>query len=620
MKKVRNYFIYAFIALVASASIFSSCKKEDEDVKVTEVKLDATSKALIVGESFKLMATVTPTNATNSDLVWSTSDATVAVVGSDGTVAGLKVGSATITVKNEESLKSATCAITVATNIVSVDSVKLDKKTATLKVGEKLTLTASVYPATATVKTVTWNSSATDVAVVSSTGEITALKVGSSIITATGENSKTATLNLTVAQAGNIVTIQGEIAGNRKFAADSVYLLKDFVYVINGAVLTIDAGTIIKGDKATRGTLIIERGGKIMAQGTAQKPIVFTSNQTKGARTYGDWGGVVICGKAKANPTTTPIVEGGPRTEYGGTDDADNSGVLSFVRIEFGGYPFQPDKEINGLTLCAVGSGTQIDHIQVSYCGDDSYEYFGGTVNCKYLVAFRGLDDEFDTDYGYSGKIQYALGIRDYRKADISGSNGFESDNDSKGTTNGPITNPIFSNLTMIGPMDTTSKSISADYQHSMHLRRNTKLNVYNSVFAGWPVGLKIDGDKAWANAQSSELQVKNCVMVGMKVNFEGANTVVTSDIETWYNDAARGNQILANNTVAGIKKSFVGSDETKAPTLLPATSALLTGASYTDAKLSDAFFVKTGTFLGAFGTEDWTAGWCNWNPQNTDY
>lgn len=166
------------------------------------------------------------------------------------------------------------------------------------------------------------------------------------------------------------------------------YILKGWVYIANGAELTIEPGTIIKGDKQTKASLIAERGGKLIAQGSASEPIVFTSEEAPGNRKPGDWGGVILCGKARNNQTEMQI-EGGPRTKHGGNDDADNSGVLSYVRIEFAGYPFNTDQEINGLTLGSVGSGTKIDHVQVSYSNDDSYEWFGGTVNCKYLVAYH---------------------------------------------------------------------------------------------------------------------------------------------------------------------------------------------------------------------------------------
>lgn len=157
------------------------------------------------------------------------------------------------------------------------------------------------------------------------------------------------------------------------------YLLKGWVYIADGAELTIEPGTVIKGDKDTKAAIIAERGGKLIAQGSQSEPIVFTSEQAAGSRKPGDWGGIILCGKATNNKEEQQI-EGGPRSKHGGSNDADNSGVLSYVRIEFAGYPFATDQEINGLTLGSVGNGTKIDHVQVSYSNDDSFEWFGGAV------------------------------------------------------------------------------------------------------------------------------------------------------------------------------------------------------------------------------------------------
>lgn len=148
--------------------------------------------------------------------------------------------------------------------------------------------------------------------------------------------------------------------------------MKGWVYIRDGAQLTIEPGTIIKGDKETKAALIVERGGKLIAKGTATEPIVFTSEQAAGSRRPGDWGGLIICGKAKNNQGNDMQIEGGPRSHHGGDNDADNSGILSYVRVEFAGFPFEKDKEINGITFGSVGSGTQVDHVQVSYSNDDS--------------------------------------------------------------------------------------------------------------------------------------------------------------------------------------------------------------------------------------------------------
>lgn len=181
--------------------------------------------------------------------------------------------------------------------------------------------------------------------------------------------------------------------------AKGTYLLKGWVYVGAGSTLTIEPGTVIKGDKDTQAALIIEPGGKLIAEGKQDAPIVFTSEMPKGQRKPGDWGGLIICGKAKNNQgVLNQQIEGGPRTKHGGDDDSDNSGIIRYVRVEFAGYPFMKDKEINGITFGSVGSGTTIDHLQVSYSNDDSYEWFGGSVNLNiWLPIMVGMTNSTQT-------------------------------------------------------------------------------------------------------------------------------------------------------------------------------------------------------------------------------
>ena len=221
-------------------------------------------------------------------------------------------------------------------------------------------------------------------------------------------------------------TITSNITSNTTWTAGNVYLLQGQIYVKNNATLTIEPGTIIMGDKAVQGSgLFITKGAKLMAEGTVNAPIVFTSNQPAGSRAAGDWGGVILLGKAANNQANgIANIEGlAPTTdtEFGGgttPDNNDNSGSLKYVRIEFPGYAYQQDKEINGLTLGSVGAATQIEYVQVSFSNDDAYEWFGGTVNARHLVSYRNLDDDFDTDYGYSGNVQFGLIVRDPNIAD----------------------------------------------------------------------------------------------------------------------------------------------------------------------------------------------------------
>ena len=362
------------------------------------------------------------------------------------------------------------------------------------------------------------------------------------------------------------VTVEATEAGittNTTWTKNNVYLLNGWVKVKEGATLTIEAGTVIRGDKTNKGALIIEKGAKLIANGTVTEPIVFTSNQVVGSRTYGDWGGIIICGKAPINVSGgSATIEGGVGTTYGGTDAADNSGSLMYVRIEFPGIAFATNNEINGLTMGGVGSGTTIDNVQVSYSGDDSFEWFGGTVNAKHLIALRGTDDDFDTDYGYSGMVQFGVSLRDPNVADVVGkSNCFESDNDSGGTNNTPFTTAIFSNISSFGPKATTTTTSSSFYQAAINVKKNTKLQVYNSVLAGWVNGIKVESENTKTNMVNNDIKVRNTVISGIASGSEFTMSSVTSwtatDMANWFNTTTFKNAINADNATLLVTDPF---------------------------------------------------------------
>jgi hypothetical protein len=413
------------------------------------------------------------------------------------------------------------------------------------------------------------------------------------------------------------ISVSGSLTGTINWTSDNVYLLNGFVYVESGAILNIQPGTIIKGDKASKGALIIKQGGRIEANGTATQPIVFTSNQPAGSRARGDWGGLILCGRAPVNQAGTPTIEGGVQAVYGGTDPNDNSGTLRYVRIEFPGIAFQPNSEINGLTMGGVGAGTTIDYVQVAYCGDDSFEFFGGTVNAKHLVAIAATDDDFDTDFGYSGKVQYGLILRDPNAADVSGSTAFESDNDAGGSTLTPRTAPVFSNVTAILP---NPIGATANFTRAMHLRRNTSISIFNSVLTGWPQGLTLDGSGVQANATSGALVLKNNVLAGIMTPYT-QQSGGTYDVQGfWLNN---GNTTLPNATDLNLNPDNFSFQQFYSPNFtLPAASPLVSGAAFTDPKLAGEFFDNVA-YRGAFGpagTPNWAAGWTNFNPNITCY
>jgi hypothetical protein len=282
-------------------------------------------------------------------------------------------------------------------------------------------------------------------------------------------------------------TITGNITTTTTLTSDKEWTLRGYVYVKEGATLIIQAGTIIKSDIAEKGALCIERGGKIIAEGTAAKPIIFTSGKIAGERSPGDWGGIVILGKAKTNRASEPTIEGGIGRPFGGSDDGDNSGILKYVRIEYAGIAALPNSEINALTLGGVGSGTVIEHVQTVYANDDAFEFFGGTVSPKNLYAFATADDDFDFDFGYTGTVTNGIAKRDPLFVDNGDAgNGVECDNDGVGSPAQPFTHPKLIGMVLVGPNNQTAL---ANHNLGLRFRRATQFTVKNSVIYGWMKG-----------------------------------------------------------------------------------------------------------------------------------
>lgn len=404
------------------------------------------------------------------------------------------------------------------------------------------------------------------------------------------------------------VTISSEITTNTTWTAGNTYSLGGQIYVKNNATLTIEPGVVIRSTAAGAG-LFVTKGAKLIAEGTATSPIVFTSGYSEGNRNRGDWGGVILMGKGAYN------INGGVNniegiaptadTQYGGgatPDDNDNSGSLKYVRIEFAGYTYGAagsNTEINGLTMGAVGKGTTIDYVQVSYANDDSFEWFGGAVNCSHLVAYRGLDDDFDTDNGFSGNVQFCLAIKEPAIADTSDSNCFESDNNSTSTAGTKFTSAIFSNCTLIGPSYRSTLpsggTLAVRHRRGAHLRRNTQLQVFNSVFMDFVDGVVVDGATTQTNATNATLKFKSNIITGTAVVKVATTTPVGFDVATWFASnnntsqvASAGILTLPYNTTDG--STYTGLD------YRPATGSIAeTGADFstlgTDSFASNAEF-----------------------------
>jgi hypothetical protein len=461
------------------------------------------------------------------------------------------------------------------------------------------------------------------------------------------------------------VTLSGKITKDTTLFAKDVNYLSGVVYITKGVTLTVEAGAKVLGKSGLDvASLVITRGAKIIAKGTAENPIVFTSASQNPQS--GDWGGIVILGTAKVNQTLTwkgaavaglTSVEGGINdTEVGyglaGSgdaafptgNDADNSGILQYARIEYAGYAYQPDNELNSLTMAGVGNGTTIDHIQVTYAKDDAYEWFGGTVNCKYLIAYKTQDDDFDTDFGYAGNVQFGIVLRDSAIADISTSEAFESDNDGKGSTLSPKTSAVFSNITAIGPrIDPTYGKGNSLFRAGAHIRRNTGISIMNSIIAGWPVAIQFDASTGTAvdkNIDDSTIRIKNTTFAGntenIKYTVSGTPTGASSaSLLTWFSNPFFGNTIL--NTAGPDVLKLIQPFNYTNPDFTPFANANTSTANiastlgtlgigvhldyskngaFTDAKLQNAFFEKV-TFRGAVATsgvnQTWWKGWTVW-------
>jgi hypothetical protein len=447
------------------------------------------------------------------------------------------------------------------------------------------------------------------------------------------------TATVTVGDPGKqTVEVSTKITANTTWKADTYYMLKGNVYVQAPAELTIEPGTIIFGDKVSKGALIINRGAKIHAVGTEAKPIIFTSSAPASFRNYGDWGGVVLLGKAVNNQSADQTIEGvtgtsGDDGKYGGLADDDNSGELQYARIEFAGIALSTDNELNGLTMGSVGSGTKLDHVQVSYSGDDSFEWFGGTVNAKNLIAYKGWDDDFDTDFGFRGHVQYAVSHRDPNIADKSGSNGFESDNDGSGSTKTPTTAAVFSNVSWFGPgvyakLSATNTLVAANYnanyQFGGHLRRNSAIQVYNTILVGSrQEGVHFDKTNAAAvfmgnyfgrtGAPVASPGTPYAVKKATTGNASGDVVLTNFDADN-FNTTGDQTAVDLSTVIAGMTATTLSVDHPLSK--LAANSSLLTGAKTVPTGIDQT------TYVGAFdATTDWTAAtWVNFAPNATQY
>jgi hypothetical protein len=406
--------------------------------------------------------------------------------------------------------------------------------------------------------------------------------------------------------------ISTDITANRTLYADTVYTLRGFIKVANGATLTIQPGTVIQGDFNTLGSsLFILRGARIVANGTAVNPIVFTSSRPVGQRQSGDWGGLIIVGNGIVNRAAPTNLEGtgtgadNPTVDYaGGNNNSDNSGTLRYVRIEFAGYATAPDAELNALTLAAVGSGTTIEYVQTLAGLDDSFEFFGGAVDAKYLVSYDAGDDHFDMSEGYSGRLQYLIAYQNRQvipraaagnpSSDPQGieNDGCAGSNCTNGQNSQPLTAPVVANFTLVGAPTGVFAGTSGGV--GMMLRRGTGGFYLNGVVARWErAGISLRDQTTLDRLGPQNLVLNNIYVTQSGATFQAASgTTVQGTV-----DMAANGIVAATTATASL---FTGlpaepSSSTALDWTPAASSAIATGGLAT---FPTAVSARAGTFV----------------------
>lgn len=405
------------------------------------------------------------------------------------------------------------------------------------------------------------------------------------------------------------VPVSGTITASTTWTADKRYVLSGFVGVAEPAVLTIEPGTVIYGGDS-RATLFIRRGAKIVADGTARRPVVFTSPQRVGGRAQRDWGSLVMLGRAPINePAGQGGLEGLPSTpeyQFGGTSPADSSGVLRYVRLEFGGFPIEQDQEINGLTMGGVGNGTVIDHVQVLHNKDDGFEFFGGTVNASHLLAVGVADDPIDWDLGFRGDIQFVAAIKRGINDENDGNVGIEGDNHPQNFTLTPLTDPRVYNFTAYG----TGRTDLGNY--GAVLRKGSAGNIHNMIITGSrraPVTIR--DDASFNNASSGELVFDNSILFGNFTDSGFGSSDRASATRTFLFETMKHNRNVDPLLAAGSPTLT----KTLMPDLTPLPSSPALDADFVAVPPDNGFFERVD-FIGAVGPGDnWVlSGWANFS------
>lgn len=398
---------------------------------------------------------------------------------------------------------------------------------------------------------------------------------------------------------------------NVEWTADHEYVLNGLVFVSEGASLTIQPGTVVKGKPGqgeNASALVVARGGKIFAAGTADAPIIFTAEADDVSDpndlpldARGLWGGVIILGRASLNsePGETPI-EGIPTTEprglYGGDDDSDNSGVFRYASIRYGGTDIGAGNEINGLTMGGVGSGTRIEYVEVFNNQDDGFEWFGGTVNTKYLVSAFNGDDAFDYDEGFRGKGQFWFAIQDAETGNRAG----EHDGGTTPEDGQPYATPLIYNATYIGSGEFAA---NGDNDVVLKIRDNAGGQYRNSIFTDF-AGEAVDiedlesGADSRARLEAGDLVLADNIWWGFAA---GENLAAIAPDQFVADHLAAHNNQIVDPLLSGISRTRDGGLDPRPQAGSPA---------WRDSAIPDDGFYAQVDYVGAFGHQLWTSGW----------
>lgn len=460
--------------------------------------------------------------------------------------------------------------------------------------------------------------------------------------------------------------------GNRLFITTTTTWTSNNIYVLDGEVivrgttLTIQPGTVIMGKEAPspnsnlNSSLIIDTNAQLFAQGTPSSPIVFTSDQPVETREPGDWGGVTLLGSGVINANRAKLEGLLEPISYGGSGDnrPQGSGILQYVRIEFAGNSLRNGGSSNGLTLAGVGSNTIVDHIQVSFSREDAFEFLGGTVNGRFLVSWKCRDDDFDTELGHTGIVQYAVSRRSSRGSSF-GSNGIETENDSFGTTSTPKTNTLFANITFLGPgeLEGDGSEISVGgvrgfFNAGALIRRRSATNLLNSIITAWPIGIEMRDDFTAQNYLAPRTPHDSLRLRGISVGLlrNGGTPFFTSNMDITVagfvssqytslgNNSAQQAVVPITNVadVVGLRDQAFGtgtaSNKGTNPAGQPDLTLLPSTANLTNAATLPSDAIRKGlvqeNFRGAFDTDgivtdgNWhlNTGWLEFDPENAVY